>query len=114
MVLDGPPKSKHGYFRLLETNKRVTFPTNTNLRLLISTAYGSTQSRTIPSFGLKVDACPGRPNKVNLFIKRVGVFFGQCSEICGVNHGFMPIVAVALPSLQFHHYVMSKLELSNN
>ena len=113
MVLDGLPKSKQGYFRLLETNKRVILPTNTHLRLLISAA-DVLHSWTIPSFGLKIDACPGRLNQVNLFIKRVGVFFGQCSEICGVNHGFMPIVVVALPSLQFHHYVMSKLELSNN
>ena len=69
-------------------------------------------SWTVPSFGLKVDACPGRLNQVNLFIKRIGVFFGQCSEICGVNHGFMPIVIVSLPTLQFHNYIMAKLELS--
>ena len=113
MVLDGLPKSKQGYFRLLETNKRVILPTNTHLRLLVSAA-DVLHSWTIPSFGLKVDACPGRLNQVNLFIKRIGVFFGQCSEICGVNHGFMPIVIVALPTLQFHNYIMTKLELSQN
>jgi len=74
MVLDGLPKSKHGYFRLLETNKRVILPTNTHLRLLISAA-DVLHSWTIPSFGLKVDACPGRPNQVNLFIKRGRCFF---------------------------------------
>ena len=110
MVLDGLPKTKQGYFRLLETNKRVILPTNTHLRLLV-TAADVLHSWTVPSFGLKVDACPGRLNQLNLFIKRVGVFFGQCSEICGVNHGFMPIVVVALPTLQFHHYIMTKLEL---
>ena len=110
MVLDGLPKTKQGYFRLLETNKRVILPTNTHLRLLV-TAADVLHSWTIPSFGLKVDACPGRLNQINLFIKRVGVFFGQCSEICGVNHGFMPIAVVALPTLQFHYYVMTKLEL---
>lgn len=113
MVLDGLPENKLGYFRLLETNKRVILPTNTHLRILISAA-DVLHSWTIPSFGLKVDACPGRLNQVNLFIKRIGVFFGQCSEICGVNHGFMPIVVVALPSLQFHNYIMAKLELSNH
>jgi cytochrome c oxidase subunit 2 len=113
MVLDGLPKNKQGYFRLLETNKRVILPTNTHLRLLVSAA-DVLHSWTIPSFGLKVDACPGRLNQVNLFIKRIGVFFGQCSEICGVNHGFMPIVIVALPTLQFHNYIMTKLELSQN
>ena len=113
MVLDGLPKNKQGYFRLLETNKRVILPTNTHLRLLVSAA-DVLHSWTVPSFGLKVDACPGRLNQLNLFIKRVGVFFGQCSEICGVNHGFMPIVVVSLPTLQFHHYVMTKLELGQD
>jgi len=110
MVLDGLPKTKQGYFRLLETNKRVILPTNTHIRLLVSAA-DVLHSWTVPSFGLKVDACPGRLNQLNLFIKRVGVFFGQCSEICGVNHGFMPIVVVSLQTMQFHHYVMTKLEL---
>lgn len=110
MVLDGLPKTKQGYFRLLETNKRIILPTNTHLRLLV-TAADVLHSWTVPSFGIKVDACPGRLNQLNLFIKRVGVFFGQCSEICGVNHGFMPIAVVSLPTLQFHYYVMTKLEL---
>ena len=74
MVLDGLPKTKQGYFRLLETNKRVILPTNTHLRLLV-TAADVLHSWTIPSFGIKVDACPGRLNQLNLFIKRVGVFF---------------------------------------
>ena len=81
MTLDGLPTTKQGYFRLLETNKRVILPTNTHLRLLVSAA-DVLHSWTVPSFGLKIDACPGRLNQVNLFIKRLGVFFGQCSEIC--------------------------------
>jgi cytochrome c oxidase subunit 2 len=108
MVLDGLPTNKQGYFRLLETNKRVVMPTNTNLRILLSAA-DVLHSWAIPSFGLKIDACPGRLNQTNLFIKRLGVFFGQCSEICGVNHGFMPIVIVALTTKKFHSYIMSKL-----
>lgn len=74
-------KSSIGYFRNLETNKRIVLPTNTHLRFLI-TAVDVLHSWTIPSFGVKVDACPGRLNQANLFIKRFGVFFGQCSEIC--------------------------------
>jgi len=105
MVLEGLPSNKQGYFRLLETNKRVILPTNTHMRLLVS-ATDVLHSWTVPSFGVKVDACPGRLNQINLFIKRTGVFFGQCSEICGVNHGFMPIVVVSLPTHQFHQYVM--------
>lgn len=98
-----------GFFRLLETNKRVVLPTNTHIRLLVS-ATDVLHSWTIPSFGLKVDACPGRLNQINLFIKRFGVFFGQCSEICGVNHGFMPIVLLTLPSVQYHYLIMTNLE----
>ena len=91
--------NKLGFFRVLETNKRIVLPTNTHIRLLI-TAVDVLHSWTIPSFGVKVDACPGRLNQANLFVKRLGVFFGQCSVICGVNHGFMPIVLLALPSAQ--------------
>ena len=98
-----------GFFRNLETNKRVILPTNTHMRLLVS-AVDVLHSWTIPSFGLKVDACPGRLNQMNLFIKRFGVFFGQCSEICGVNHGFMPIVLLTLPTSQYHYLIMTNLE----
>jgi cytochrome c oxidase subunit 2 len=97
-----------GFFRTLETNKRVLLPTNTHLRLLI-TAVDVLHSWTIPAFGIKVDACPGRLNQANLFIKRFGVFFGQCSEICGTNHGFMPIVLLALQSEQYYHFLTTQL-----
>ena len=101
-------KNSHnlGLFRLLETNKRVVLPTNTHIRLLV-TAVDVLHSWTIPSFGIKIDACPGRLNQVNLFIKRFGIFFGQCSEICGVNHGFMPIVIIACSSKHFYHMVLN-------
>lgn len=89
-----------GFFRSLETNKRVVLPTKTHLRLLI-TAVDVLHSWAIPSFGIKIDACPGRLNQANLFVKRFGLFFGQCSEICGANHGFMPIVVLALPSRKY-------------
>lgn len=84
-----------GQFRLLEVDNRLYLPIKTHLRLLITSA-DVLHSWTIPSFGIKVDACPGRLNQASLFIKRPGVYFGQCSEICGINHGFMPIVVVAL------------------
>jgi len=56
------------------------------------TSHDVLHSFAVPSFGIKLDACPGRINIVMFYIKRVGVFYGQCSEICGVNHSFMPIV----------------------
>jgi cytochrome c oxidase subunit 2 len=83
-----------GQLRLLETDNRLTLPIKTHIRLLITSA-DVLHSWTIPSFGIKVDACPGRLNQATLFIKRPGLYFGQCSEICGINHGFMPIVVLA-------------------
>lgn len=80
-----------GVFRLLETDHKVILPSNTHIRLLV-TAADVLHSWAVPSFGIKIDACPGRLSQGSLFIKREGFFYGQCSEICGVNHGFMPIV----------------------
>ena len=80
-----------GTYRLLETNYRVVLPTNVHVRALVTSA-DVLHSWAIPSLGVKVDACPGRLNQAAMFIKREGVYYGQCSEICGVNHGFMPIV----------------------
>ena len=100
-------KKEKGYFRLLETNKRIVLPTNTHIRLLVS-SVDVLHSWTIPSFGVKIDACPGRLNSVSLFLKRIGIFYGQCSEICGVNHGFMPIVVMVVPSIKFNLYVLTK------
>jgi heme/copper-type cytochrome/quinol oxidase subunit 2 len=61
----------------------------------------------VPSFGIKIDACPGRLSQGSLFIKREGFFYGQCSEICGINHGFMPIVVRSVQPEQY----LSWLEL---
>lgn len=100
---------KKGFFRILETNKRLILPTKTHIRLLI-TAVDVLHSWTIPSFGIKVDACPGRLNQTSLLIKRFGMFFGQCSEICGVNHAFMPIVVVAVPTSQFEIALLNRID----
>lgn len=82
---------KLGLLRLLEVDNRLILPTCTHIRVLI-TSTDVLHSWAIPSFGIKLDACPGRLNQTSLYIKREGVFYGQCSEICGINHGFMPIV----------------------
>jgi len=80
-----------GSFRLLEVDNRVILPIQNHIRLLV-TAADVLHSWAVPSFGIKVDACPGRLSQASLYVKREGVFYGQCSEICGINHGFMPIV----------------------
>jgi len=96
--------SNMGLFRNFVTNKVFILPTVSHLRFLI-TAVDVLHSWTIPSFGVKIDACPGRLNHLTLFLKRFGVFFGQCSEMCGVNHGFMPISVLALNSVLYYCYL---------
>lgn len=97
-----------GSFRLLETDNRIKLPTNTHVRVLV-TAADVLHSWAIPSLGLKIDACPGRLSQASIFLKREGVFYGQCSEICGVNHGFMPIVISAITPQEFKSWVISEL-----
>ena len=93
-----------GQLRLLEVDNRVVLPVQTHIRVLITSA-DVLHSWAVPSFGVKVDACPGRLNQTSLFIKRAGTFYGQCREICGVNHGFMRIVVegVELVRRQYTH-----------
>nr|YP_007475017.1 cytochrome c oxidase subunit 2 [Amblyomma cajennense]AFU55266.1 cytochrome c oxidase subunit 2 [Amblyomma cajennense] len=77
-------------FRLLETDNNLIIPFNTMIKFLITSA-DVIHSWTIPSLGMKMDAIPGRLNQTFSIAKRPGLFFGQCSEICGTNHSFMPI-----------------------
>jgi len=98
-----------GAFRLLEVDNRVVLPLNTHIRLLV-TAADVLHSWAVPSFGVKVDACPGRLSQASIFIKREGLFLGQCSEICGVNHGFMPIAVKAVDQDTFVAWIAAKLE----
>jgi cytochrome c oxidase subunit 2 len=98
-----------GELRLLEVDNRVALPVKTHIRILV-TAGDVLHSWCVPSFGIKVDACPGRLNQTSIFIQREGVFFGQCSEICGVNHGFMPIVVEAKSLKNYIFWVANKLD----
>ena len=88
-----------GHLRLLEVDNHLVVPVNTHIRVIISAA-DVLHSWAVPSLGIKCDAIPGRLNQTAMFIKREGLYYGQCSEICGINHGFMPIVfeAVSLPN----------------
>lgn len=104
---------RFGLFRLLETDNRVVLPTKTHIKLLI-TSGDVLHSWAVPSFGIKVDACPGRLTEASLFIKRKGTFYGQCSEICGVNHGFMPIVVRSVTLDEFDQWVYSQAEIQAN
>ena len=85
-----------GVFRLLNTDTSLSVIPNLVLRLLI-TGADVLHSWTVPSFGLKADAVPGRLNSLSTYLERPGVFFGQCSEICGSNHSFIPIKVEVSP-----------------
>lgn len=87
-----------GQLRLLDTDTSVVVPVDTHIRFVV-TAADVIHDFAIPSLGIKVDATPGRLNQVSALIQREGVFYGQCSELCGIGHGQMPIKieAVSLP-----------------
>nr|ASM82646.1 cytochrome c oxidase subunit II [Eudohrnia metallica] len=78
-------------FRLLEVDNNIVLPVCTQIRALVSAA-DVLHSWAVPALGIKIDATPGRLNQTSFLMNRSGLFFGQCSEICGANHSFMPIV----------------------
>nr|YP_010946312.1 cytochrome c oxidase subunit II [Allacta bruna]WGO57030.1 cytochrome c oxidase subunit II [Allacta bruna] len=92
-------------FRLLDVDNRITLPMNIFIRIII-TAADVLHSWTIPSLGVKADATPGRLNQTSFMINRPGVFYGQCSEICGANHSFMPIVIESVSMNKFIEWIM--------
>jgi len=98
-----------GQLRLLEVDNRIVLPINTHIRVVV-TAADVLHSWAVPSLGVKCDAVPGRLNQASLFIQREGVFYGQCSEICGANHGFMPIVVEAVSLDDYISWISNKLD----
>jgi cytochrome c oxidase subunit 2 len=99
----------NGALRLLDTDVHVVLPIKTPIRLII-TATDVIHSFAVPALGIKMDACPGRLNQVSLFINFHGYFYGQCSELCGINHSFMPIVIEGVTIDQYLLWVQSFLE----
>nr|WNS59295.1 cytochrome c oxidase subunit II [Amphinemura chui] len=96
-------------FRLLDVDNRAVLPMNTQIRMLV-TAADVLHSWTVPALGVKVDATPGRLNQTSFLMNRPGLFFGQCSEICGANHSFMPIVIESVPTNIFINWITSLSE----
>nr|YP_009695402.1 cytochrome c oxidase subunit 2 [Diaphanes mendax]QEJ81632.1 cytochrome c oxidase subunit 2 [Diaphanes mendax] len=88
-------------FRLLDVDNKLIIPFNSLIRMII-TSTDVIHSWTIPSTGIKIDATPGRLNQTSFFFNRPGIFFGQCSEICGMNHSFMPIM---IESVSPHYFI---------
>nr|YP_009694386.1 cytochrome c oxidase subunit 2 [Pterostichus niger]QEI26046.1 cytochrome c oxidase subunit 2 [Pterostichus niger] len=95
---------KNNEFRLLDVDNRIMLPFNTQIRMLV-TALDVIHSWTIPTLGVKIDATPGRLNQTNFFMNRSGLFYGQCSEICGSNHSFMPIVIESISTNTFVKWI---------
>ncbi|MFQ6018111.1 MAG: cytochrome c oxidase subunit II [Kiloniellaceae bacterium] len=93
-----------GQKRLLDTDNRVVLPVDTTIRILV-TAGDVVHAWAVPAFGVKIDGVPGRVNETWVRIEREGVYYGQCSELCGINHGFMPITVEAVSKEAFAGWV---------
>jgi heme/copper-type cytochrome/quinol oxidase subunit 2 len=95
-----------GGSRLLETDIPLVLPINVHIRFLV-TSNDVIHSFAVPSLGVKIDATPGRISSVPVYISQVGRYFGQCSEICGTGHAFMPIYIVAVKPSVFDYFIES-------
>jgi cytochrome c oxidase subunit 2 len=100
-------------FRLLDADNHTTLPINSFIRIII-TAADVLHSWTVPSLGIKTDATPGRLNQCRILINRPGLFYGQCSEICGANHSFIPIVIERVVANAFINWIISLRESSDD
>jgi heme/copper-type cytochrome/quinol oxidase subunit 2 len=89
-------------------DEKVVVPANTHVRVIITSA-DVLHSWAVPSLGVKLDAVPGRLNQTNFLASREGLFYGQCSEICGANHAFMPIVVNAVSLDEYCLYINDRL-----
>jgi heme/copper-type cytochrome/quinol oxidase subunit 2 len=99
-----------GALRLLTVDNYLVLPTDTSIRILV-TASDVIHSFSVPSLGIKIDAIPGRLNSTGVIISRPGVYYGQCSELCGYQHGFMPIGIKAVSTDQYLQWLTVASEL---
>lgn len=91
--------------RLLDTDTRVVVPVDTTVKVLV-TASDVLHAWTIPAFGFKIDAVPGRTNETWFHAREIGTFYGQCSELCGIKHAFMPIVVEVVSREDYESWVV--------
>jgi cytochrome c oxidase subunit 2 len=95
---------KPGQLRLLDVDNRVVVPVDTNIRVLL-TSNAVIHAWAVPAFGIKIDTVPGRMNETWMRVTKPGVYYGQCSELCGINHGYMPIAVQAVSKADFAKWV---------
>lgn len=100
---------KEGQPRLLATDNTIVLPIDTNIRLLV-TAEDVIHSWAMPAFGVKMDAVPGRLNETWMRIEKEGTYYGQCSELCGSRHGFMPIMVKAVSKEDYAKWLVEAKE----
>nr|BCG21310.1 cytochrome c oxidase subunit II [Nemipterus furcosus] len=98
-----------GQFRLLEADHRMIVPSDSPVRVMV-TAEDVLHSWAVPALGVKMDAVPGRLNQTAFVSSRPGLFYGQCSEICGANHSFMPVVVESVPLMNFEDWSILLLQ----
>lgn len=104
MIPDAEIKADLGQVRNLSTDNPVVLPVGKNIQLVM-TAADVLHAWTIPAFGVKKDSIPGRLNETWVHITKPGIYYGQCSELCGKNHSFMPIEVHAVTEEQFNAWV---------
>nr|YP_009919801.1 Cox2 [Metschnikowia agaves]QMQ98510.1 Cox2 [Metschnikowia agaves]QMQ98524.1 Cox2 [Metschnikowia agaves] len=95
---------EEGQLRLLDTDTSIVLPVDTHVRFIV-TANDVIHSFAMPSLGMKIDATPGRLNQVSALIQRTGVYYGQCSELCGINHSLMPMKMECLSMTDFMEWL---------
>ena len=100
------PLENNAQFRLLDVDNHTTLPEKTPIQIFISSA-DVLHSWTIPNIGIKADSTPGRLNTTSFYSLKCGLFYGQCSEICGTNHRFIPIVLNIQPLWAFKKWIFS-------
>ncbi len=106
-ILSDADALKNGEQPQLAADKRMVVPVGEPIRLQ-TTGSDVIHAFAVPSLWFKMDAVPGRINEKVLFIKEPGVYYGQCSELCGARHGYMPIVVEALPRAKFEEWVKTQ------
>lgn len=104
---------KPGQLRLLDTDNRVVLPVHTNIRLLIAST-DVIHAWTVPPLGININAVPGRLNETWVNIEREGVYYGQCFQLCGINHGFMPIAIEVVSKEAFAKWLDDKKKQAEN
>jgi len=113
-ILSDKEDAAAGLPRLLATDNHIVVPVNKTVRMIV-TANDVIHSWALPAFGVKIDAIPGRLNESWFKVEREGIYYGQCSELCGKDHGFMPIMVEVVSEAKYQAWLAkAKEEYADN